>query len=144
MGKIFDGISYPLFLLVEYSESERKLAHTLMDLESESKNELPHCHSRICFKYVGTSSPCKGKSNRNESVKVFQSTNKGEVACHLFLLLTYLKVKVTKYFTIINTVYQKGKSLTIKKGSASYLKKSPHFQKHLKLFLKQPVSTLVH
>lgn len=58
--------------------------------------------------------------------------------------LTYLKVKVTKYFTIINTVFQKEKTSTIKKGSASYFNKSPHLQKHLKLFLKQPVSPLVH
>ncbi|MBF8807316.1 MAG: hypothetical protein IC227_01460 [Enterococcus lacertideformus] len=30
-------------------------------------------------------------------MKVFQSNNKGEVARHLFLLLTYLKVKVILY-----------------------------------------------
>ncbi len=36
VGKIFDGISYPLFFIIKYSESERKLEHNLMDFESES------------------------------------------------------------------------------------------------------------
>lgn len=36
-----------------------------------------------------------------------------------------------------------GKSPTIKKVSASYLKKSSHYQNYLKLFLKLPVSILV-
>lgn len=35
-----------------------------------------------------------------KSVKDFQSNNKGEVVCHLFLLLTYPKAKVTKYLTV--------------------------------------------